>query len=501
MRNFKIGFFYNIVTGRSYHNNRLLLTYEKDCLCFRLINPNILPKDLHLSNMRYYSFDYPVIYEYSNGDITSFTFLSDVPLSSTPEKEKGFCFNEPSLKLLDVSLYYDGIEIFSNDTNKLLPEELFNQTVIYYSAVLNKLSSLDSNTDIFVKPYLEKIKKTKQYIDGINIESIVSDLQIIVYDSYRSKVGGDDRYSIYKEVFVSNPIASEDEYLKKLIEVGCNCIYNDSGYTSNLTIYAKSFIKDNPLGNYSGDLLEKEKQKIISSYSKEEHMGYIIAKYFVDKEYCRRCILPSWSEVANKVSNKLYDEFHLNAISNDDRQFEKKMYVLESAHTDAQKEIDTINAYVKEITSYDNNKRKLNSLDDFEWDAYAKRKKGYDEEDIYDEEKEGFYDDGGFGEYMEEQMREYDLQNTEVKSWSLKEFVDYCRKKGCFKIIAGADYYPFTEGGENALIFKMKDGSSISVFYFSDYTVKQIKENIDVFSVSLMKSGYYMLYGNIPENN
>ena len=151
---------------------------------------------------------------------------------------------------------------------------------------------------------------------------------------------------------MSNKIAQKDDYLKRIIGIGSSCIYEDRGYTNRLEHYAKDFIEKHPLGVYSGDLLEREKQQIIEKYSKEEHMGYLMAKRFIEKEKNRGYELPRWECILKDAYDYLYNKFHLINISNKDRIFEKRMYVLTNTYSDAQKEIDAINDYIRDITTY-----------------------------------------------------------------------------------------------------------------------------------------------------
>lgn len=351
---YKIGFFYNIVTGRSYHDNRFVLTFSKNHFEFKLLDANLLPRNLHLSNMQYYSFDYPVIYEESHNEIIRLIFLDELHLSSDPKNEMGFCISMPTKQLHSASLFLDGKELFPIGEIESFEstETMFYRTVIHFVALRKKMQSIDSYTDIFIDKYIDIIAEIKKYVDSFDINVLLSDLSVSVHDFERNKVGGDNSYYIYKTVSISDERAKNDDYLKRTIGLGEKNIYSDSGYTGFLRHYAEDFIDKHPLGNYTGELLERERRNIISKYSKEEHVGYLVAKYFVDKEFNRKCVLPSWSNAFIVVKNILYEDFALNKISNNNREFEKNMYIFENRYCDVQKELSILNTNIEKLTKY-----------------------------------------------------------------------------------------------------------------------------------------------------
>lgn len=210
----------------------------------------------------------------------------------------------------------------------------------------------EASPAILIDTYMEYVKKLKRYLDKINIYELLSDLKVTVEDHLKTKIGGDDTYSIYRSAEVSSPIVQKDNYLQRIIGTCNTCIYKDSGYTNKLELYAKDFIKDHPLGKYTGDMLEMEKQRIIARYSKEEHLGFLMAERFIEKEKNRAYELPLWETILNDAYKDLFINFRLINISNDDRNFEKRMYVFRNRFIDVNKEIDAINSYVREITTY-----------------------------------------------------------------------------------------------------------------------------------------------------
>ncbi len=353
---YKVGFYYNL-THLSYHNNRLILVFNDGHLQFRLINPNLLQKYLLfcINMTSSYSFDYPILYkEYPNGDIQEVIFLKDLPEYAPKSENAGFSLGNPGKEVCTTSLFFDNNDLFQTNSTTDTKEQLFFKAVVHFYAVQKKVKYLRSEATplTLLDSYTNYINKIKSYIDAIDIYDILSDLQVTVDDHLKTKIGDDDTYYIYRTAFVSSKKAQKDDYLKRVIGIGCSCIYEDRGYTNKLEHYAKDFIKKHPLGVYSGDLLEREKQQIIEKYSKEEHMGYLMAKRFIEKEKNRGYELPRWECILKDAYDYLYNKFHLINISNKDRNFEKRMYVLTNTNSDAQKEVDAINDYIRDITTY-----------------------------------------------------------------------------------------------------------------------------------------------------
>ena len=261
------------------------------------------------------------------------------------------------------------------DTSLSEIERDFYNSVVYYSAVLTEITNLDANITPFLDFHKKAISQKVEYVESINITSIVSDLQVSVYEVLKSRPGKDDYYYIYRDAMVSSPIASSDKYLCELIGIGDNCIYEDSGFTSceRLSLYAEDFKKTHPIGIYVDDMLEEEKQRIIYNYSKENHIAYLIAEYFINKERNRQFILPGLQSGLKEIKEKLYNDYHLSEISNEERQFEKYVYPLESDRIDVKQELEKLNAHVKEITKSESS-RKHSFLEDFDWDSYERMK-------------------------------------------------------------------------------------------------------------------------------
>ena len=85
---------------------------------------------------------------------------------------------------------------------------------------------------------------------------------------------------------------------------------------------------------------------------KEEHMGFLLADRFIERERRRGYELPKLERILKKIIEILFVKFKLSVISNEDREFEKRMYKLTNRYNDAKKELETINNSIKNATTF-----------------------------------------------------------------------------------------------------------------------------------------------------
>lgn len=344
MEQYKIGFYFGLETGRFAHRNRLILVFAKDHLEFRLVAPE------KVENWGRYSLDFPVIYTETAGEIQKVTFFKDIPVVNRPITS-GLCLSQPNTKKHCATLYCNGKVLFDQSDQSLsgLERDFYN-VVIYFAALNNK--PLDCNIHPLIDFHLKDIERIAKYVDTVDIVSILSDLSVNVYEVFKSRPGKDDYYYIYREAYVSSPVVANDEFLSKLIGVGDHEIYKDSGFTScyNMANKADDFIKEHPIGKYDCEKLAYEKGKIISKYSKTEHAAYLMAKYFVNREFNRQFILPEIDKGKKYAKGKLYNEFHLSELDNSERKVEKMFYEFESRNAVANKIVDEINTKIRVTT-------------------------------------------------------------------------------------------------------------------------------------------------------
>lgn len=395
---YKLGFYIHLPysSGFPSHDNRILLTLVNNHLEFKLVKPSLINLKLFWDvDMTYYSFDYPVVYsEGPNGDIKEITFLSEIPFKFNNERQyddkeitvpfwvKDKMYNPcETLRLTIGSKEYsygihptiniNGQDIvkFDNESyqqvkygkdpqNKDFYSNLFSRTVItcYVLKSFIKQIKEDSYQLGYFKPkfnnskydfYSRCINEAKQYIDSFSIEDIVHDLSIEVEEFFIHKTGDNDTYCVDRTATVSSSIANNDSYLRELIGLGKREIYSRSAYCT-----AESMkLKDLVTGVYSEELLEDEKKKIISKYSKADHLGRILATTF-SRLMGSQYLLPVFEKAFEAYNQILMDCFHLDVISNEGRKFEQHYYDLQSTYASNPKStIAELNSLIYEKTT------------------------------------------------------------------------------------------------------------------------------------------------------
>ena len=99
-------------------------------------------------------------------------------------------------------------------------------------------------------------------------------------------------------------------------------------------------------------------------------------------------------------------------------------------------------------------------------------------------------------EEMDAYLREMELEHLpfeEERTFSFKEFVKEYSIVKCYK---GSSYYSVTDSGEEAYIFKTKEGREITVFNLNGLTLENFITQKDRFlQISLMKSCHFLMGG------
>lgn len=398
---YKIGFLYNL-PQRTPHRNHLLLTFEQDHFSFRLIDPRLIPKFRNTCVFDN-SLDYPVLYsETLSGEITKLHLLSDLPIQfHSDSPQQGIALSIPfwefpktnnpcnrtslttgtrcSNQISSINILLDGKELIvatendwwllHTDFYSFFPR-IFSWIVITYFVICKIVSSIqydcyrigsqinlpnylyDELEHRFYQPknredfFLNSIQKAKSYIDSFNIQEILSDLSVEVTEHFYHKVGDDDSYFVSRTAILSSPIANNDRYLKNIIGLGEQCIHSDRGYCSAESMKIRGLLT----GVYTGQALETEKQRIISNYSKESHLGFLLSEIF-STLMKNQSDLRGWEVLRHKYREILIKYFHIDMLFNTDRRFEKNFYPLEDPHIkNPQTIVDSINQKICEKT-------------------------------------------------------------------------------------------------------------------------------------------------------
>lgn len=363
---YKIGypFFAPIYDFKEY---MVFVTIEHDHLIVKLINTLSFPtikKKLKPGNI----LDNPFIFtEDSSGQVINIIFLSDLPIRYRSEATgKGLEIivpfwsysetNNPCNRLLfstgnrvsnqidSINILTKGTEIFNVSKDKWFSINyekkktaastidtflscLFSKIVItryVLSTIVNSIKNDYQHSSVFSEGkyddfYTKAIAAARNYIDSLRIEELISDLSIKVTENFGHKRGDDDRYSVFRTVSLSSSVANNDTYLKRLIGTGENEIYSDRGFCPAESMRLSGLVT----GEYKREDMMKEKKAIISSYSREEHLGYLLSES-ISHIISNKCELEKWEHCLNFYNETLNSCFHIEKV----KEFGKSLYPL-----------------------------------------------------------------------------------------------------------------------------------------------------------------------------
>jgi len=319
---FKIGFLFHLPSnGRNHYD--LVLGYDDNRFRLFFVEWKLLPWNYWDMTSHYYDLSFPVIFTNCGDYITDIIFFHEIG-NATIKAELKSKYDAYSIEQDEHSIpyiAYKGKSIF-NETNASSQEYRLANLLTSRFILARELSLLlaDSKKISGKDRYSEHIwkrviKNYENYLNSIDIEDIISSLYVNVWDVHIPKVGGDDRYYVYREAKLLDGREISDEYLKDLIGLGKVCIEKDSGYTSY-------FPRPNiPFGVYEGQILEEEKERIINKYSRSEHMGWLMYHQLFKQEESKSKIEYLQKEI-KKISGELNSDFHLDVVSTfDERHF------------------------------------------------------------------------------------------------------------------------------------------------------------------------------------
>lgn len=144
--------------------------------------------------------------------------------------------------------------------------------------------------------YYSAIRTFETEVRKYDLNKILEDLHVYVEEDFVSRVGRDDYYYVYKTVSIGYPEDELDDYLKAYIGLGRRCIHEEHGYTSAYSMAIKDLIT----GEYDAENLKKEKEKLISEYSIQEHVYYLLYQYVTNAVFPKGLRYPS--HVSNAIS-------------------------------------------------------------------------------------------------------------------------------------------------------------------------------------------------------
>ncbi len=314
---YHFGYYYHFPsTVQKY--KQLVLLMQNGMFMFMEVASDLIPYKKRSMTGAYYNLSMPVICSLNSNSVSEVVFLYDIPISSG-NNEDGFSFEINTDNRNTVLKYNNKPFIDDNITDK--KDLQFAHLIEEYVGANKRIMTLNQIIS-FITP--DRYRRSKEIItrdlmrivDSYNLEDILSSLSVVVTDFYRSKVGGDDSYRIERTACLEDKSVKTDKYIDKVIGLGTECIHSDSGYTSNLRAYAPKIY----IGEYKGEELENEKKRILSNYSKAEHLSYI---FFTKLEEKERALdeIGYWKINKDNIKDKLNSDFFIDKLSHIDERF------------------------------------------------------------------------------------------------------------------------------------------------------------------------------------
>lgn len=314
---YHFGYYYHFPSTVQQYKQVVLLL-QNGLFMFKEVASDLIPYKKRSMTSAYYNLSMPVICSLNGNTVSEVVFLYDIPISEG-NNDDGFTFEINTDEKSIVLKHNNKPFIENNITEK--GEVLFAHLIEQYVGSNKRIAKLNQIIS-FITP--DRFRRSKEIItsdlmrivDSYNIEDILSSLAVVVTDFYRSKIGGDDSYRIDRTAYLEDKSVKTDEYIDKVIGLGTECIHSDSGYTSNLRAYAPKVY----IGEYKGEELENEKKRILSNYSKAEHLAYIFFTKLEEKERALNEI-DSWKNKKEIIEAKFNSNFFTDALSHLDERF------------------------------------------------------------------------------------------------------------------------------------------------------------------------------------
>lgn len=347
---YKFGFFFHLPSN-SRQYQELILGFDSDQFNFYFVDDNLIPFKYHNLSSQYYELNLSVIFKNSGSKVTELVFLNDLDVISI--KDKGLNSNSNFRIIIgDTKESHDLLKGQSSilealkgnerayELSKLLLERFICNKQI---ATLRNELKISPNDRYFPQRWQGVVNSMVEHINTIDIESLISTLWVKVWDYQRTKIGDDDTYYVYREAKLLDGTEITDPYLQHLIGLGEVCIEKESGYTSY-------FPRPNiPFGVYEGEDLENEKRKIIDSYSKEEHIGWLFYNQLFKQEDIKLDI-SNFKERINAVICRLENEYFYKELNNLDSRLFNGFSSLIIDHGDILKRLNLLLNHIQKGT-------------------------------------------------------------------------------------------------------------------------------------------------------
>ena len=331
----------------------LIITVKDNHFILRSVPLNLLSKRWMYHSRPYYTFlDFPILYrEDEKGEIAELVFLSSLSISNHKGDEaadliwylpfwgyqewfsdglKSYIFSGSprSEDYMRTTVFSKGVDLFSLKNNYYhesfyffeshLVEEhfssLFSRLFLSYFSIKCVVKSIESSHDEldsfsnYEKTFYQILINTiKQYVGSISIEKIVSGLSVIIEEHFVHRAGRNDIYIVSETTSCVDSRVYSDSYLSKLLDLGSKDTYTDRGFCPAEAMALP--------GLKTGALDEEEmgecKKHVLESYSREKHVGYLLANTFslIEKNQSQ---LDDWKRIMNSIYRCLTVVFHID---------------------------------------------------------------------------------------------------------------------------------------------------------------------------------------------
>lgn len=281
---YHIGFFVgNLVYT---HLTSIALYYDTEDCCFKYCYYSGYPE----CNL-YDKYNLVLIYGVSDSQADSIVPLKEKPILSS--------FSDLSNEGLQI-VYEDGhVSLYNGHSRLLLSHEDNELLLIHVRRTFKKEDANIRNQGYFGlhnDHFIKEMEIIEDRVKQFNLPEILQDLHISVREVFRSRVGRDDYYFVYKTVSIGYPKEKLDQYLIDYIGLGERCIYEDWGYTSAYNMAIKDLIT----GEYDEDNIKKERELLIANYSAQKHIFHNISEYVKQHIYPEGLRYPS--RLLNEIS-------------------------------------------------------------------------------------------------------------------------------------------------------------------------------------------------------
>lgn len=357
MFEYEAGFYYNHGYGTrcSIH---WLITYDGRHFSVREIEEALLPRSI--MNRRDFdkkyppnSFDNPVLYRKEDpynedSPVTELVFLKDLPIRMDNElTNQGYEIYAPFIKQIETSnpclknqlsmsdftgqlltkasVFNDGWEItpqlptYPRESATRFMNQLMLMHLLVSSIVLSKICnecnscykyisfSHKQDPDSISKPTHDSIiNQLKQYIDSLNIRDIVDHIDCFIRYAYSYYRGEIDGHYYERVISLQNGYywVNNDEYLSTVLRLG------GVDVSGKLECVGSRHYSEGPVDE---EELKRIKQEILDSYTKEEHLGYLLAEWH-STVFHNGIYKHLWDDYLEVIQSALCNYFHFDEL-------------------------------------------------------------------------------------------------------------------------------------------------------------------------------------------